>query len=390
MLQYNKGGNDMIDINDAIGQSKNMKDISDGGSQCFDFGDVILVRYTALLKYVKDNYRSRENEEVVMEGVNQKIQNGVNTPKHLAMKRTIEDDRDVCYVLQEKCKGINCASMSEYGVSYDKMISDLEFVYNIPFEHYKKLISDGCQLYDMGYEKKNKNLFYDKETGFWYIDLLEYDKDNPFDINNPVKVFEALRYIIPNPIQIASTVKYKEALSAEQQEKKELLMHSIEAKNLLAIKSIIPSFERYEKFYLFSKSDGLKRYLMDQGIIDKDLFRFESADYPVYDELYEIVINQIIDKIVNKGEKFWSIETNDITNDSNLFCLIQMWALHKDNTVNRSDFEDKYDYEDALRSTFKKNMLSRIAQILEGLESNDNIVNFLNDMCSKYEGYTIK
>lgn len=380
----------MVDINEAIERSKNMENISDGGSECFDFGDVILVRYTALLKYVKDNYRSRENEEVVMEGVNQKIQNGVNTPKHLAMKRTIEEDRDVCYVLQEKCKGINCASMSEYGASYDKMISDLEFVYNIPFEHYKKLISDGCQLYDMGYEKKNKNLFYDEETGFWYIDLLNYHKDNPFDINNPIKVFEALRYRIPNPIQIASTVKYNEVLSEEQKEKRDLLEYSIEAKNLLAIKSIIPDFERYEKFYLFSKSDGLKRYLMDQGIVSKDLFRFENDDYPIFDELYEIVINQIIDKIVNKGEKFWSIEANDIKNDSNLFCLIQMWALHKNNSINRSDFEDKYDYEDTLRSTFTKSMLSRIAQILEGLESNDNIINFLNDMRSKYEGYTIK
>lgn len=51
--------------------------------------------------------------------------------------------------------------MVKYNQPYDEIIRELEFVNNIPFEHYKKLVSDSCQLYEMGYERKNKNLFYD-------------------------------------------------------------------------------------------------------------------------------------------------------------------------------------------------------------------------------------
>lgn len=375
----------MIDIEDAIEQSKNMENISDGGSQCFDFGSVVLVKYTQLLRYVRNNCRARNCEEKVMEGVNLKSQNGVNTPKHIAIKRVIEGDQDVCYVLQEKCKGKNCESMGQYGVSYERMVSDLEFVYNIPFEHYKKLISDGCQLYEMGYESKNKNLFYDEKSGFWYIDFLNYDKENPFDANDPIKVFKTLRYITPKPRQIASIVSYDEELSPNQKEKSDLLEYSIDAKTLLAIKSILPNFERYEKFYLFEKSDGLKQYLMAQGIVKKDLFQFEADDYPVFDELYEIVVNQIISKIMNKGEEFWSVEINDIRNDSDLFCLMQMWSYHKDNPIHRYDYKDKYDYEYALRSSYTENMLRIIAERLERLGENENSTKFLKDMYAKYE-----
>lgn len=380
----------MIDIKDAIEQSKNKKNISYGGSQCFDFDSVVLVKYTLPLEYVKDNYRARDCEEIVMEGVKQKVKNGVNTPMHIAMQRVIEGDNDVCYVLQEKCKGNNCALMGLYGVSYDRMISDLEFVYNIPFVHYKKLISDGCQLYEMGYEAKNKNLFYDNESGFWYIDFLNYDKDNPFEYNNPIKVFEAIKYIIPKPRQIVSRVRFDEELSSEQKAKKDLLEYSIEAKTLLAIKSVIPSFERYEKFYLFDTNDGLKQYLMEQGIVKKDLFKFVEDDYPIFDELYAIVVNQIISKIINKGEKFLSIEANDIRNDSNLFCLMQMWSNHKDNPIKMCDYEDEYDYKYALKSSFTEKMLSEIAQKIEELDKNENVISFLNDMYSKYGNYKKK
>ena len=375
----------MIDIQDAIEQSKSKQNISDGGSQCFDFGDVILVRYTLPLMYVTDHYRARDCEERVMEGINQKNQNGVNTPKHISMMRTIEGTNDVCYVLQEKCKGKNCASMQKYGVPYDTVISDLNRVYNIPMEHYKKLIRDGCQLYEMGYECKNKNLFYDEKTGFWFIDFLSYDVDKAFDENDPIKLFEALKFVVPRPRQIASMLDFNEELSSEQKAKKDLLENSIEAKTLLAIKSVIPTFEKYEKFYLYNKDVGLKKYLMEQGIVQKDLFRFEEEDYPIYDELYEVVVNQMIDKIINKGEEFWSVEVNDVRNDSDLFCLIDMWRSHRDNPIRRSDYQDEYDYNRDLKSKFTETMLRTIVKKLEESEYHENATKFINDFYSKYE-----
>lgn len=375
----------MIDIKDAIEQSKNKQNISDGGSECFDFGDVILVKYILSLKYAKDKQRARDCEEMVMEGVNQLIQKGVNTPRHISVMRTIEGTKDVCYVLQEKCKGKNCASMAKYGVSYDTVISDLKRVYNMPFEHYKELIRDGCLLYGMGYESKNKNLFYDEETGFWFIDFLYYDIEQVFDENDPIKMFEALKFVVPRPRQIASSLRYGEELSPEQKSKHDLLEYSIEAKTLFAIRSVIPNFEKYEKFYLYDKSAGLKKYLMEQGIVKKDLFKLEEEDYPVYDELYEMVVNQIIDKIINKGRDFRNVEVNDIRNDSDLFCLREMWKYHKDNFIDRSDYQDEYAYERDLNSRFTEEMIEKIVKKLEESDKNENSTKFIDAFYSKYE-----
>lgn len=373
----------MIDIKDAIEQSKCMNNISDGGSQCFDFGDVVLVKYSCPTKYLKNGEHTRGCEEAVMEGINEKANDGVNTPRHLAMERLIEGENEICYVLQEKCKGFNCASRCEYGVSYERICSDLEFVLNIPFEHYKKLISDGCKLFEMGYEAKNKNLFYDEQTGFWFIDFLDNDKEHRFDSNDPVKVFKALKHRIPKPIQIASCMTYGEKLEKQQQEKSDLLKYSIKAKTLLAMKSVLPNFEKYEKFYLFEEQDDYKKYLMEEGIVKKDLFRFEEADYEVFQELYELVVNGIMDKIIHKGEKFWSIECNDIRIDSNLFELQTAWQFHPANDIKSEDFEDGYDYQREVTYSFERKMLDDVIQRVSMLDENDNIRKFLEDANQK-------
>ena len=48
-----------------------------------------------------------------------------------------------------------------------------------------------------------------------------------------------------------------------------------------------------------------------------------------------------MDKIVKDGEPFWSVEVNDIRNDSELFGLLELWEKHKNNPVNREEYEDK-------------------------------------------------
>ena len=74
-------------------------------------------------------------------------------------------------------------------------------------------------LYEMGYETKNKNLFYDEETGFWFIDFLSNKEDEKFDPNNPKKVFETLKYVCPKPLQIASKLSYGIEISDEDKKK---------------------------------------------------------------------------------------------------------------------------------------------------------------------------
>lgn len=373
----------MIDIDTAIKESKNKENISDGGSMCFDFGDVVLVKYSCPIKYLKNGERSREKSEEIMESIKIKANNGVNTPRHLAVKRLIDGENDICYVLQQKCPGNNCASISKYGVSFDEMCDSLKFVLNIPFEHYKKLIEDGCNLFEMGYEAKNKNLFYDSNTGFWFIDFLLNEKDYMFDSNDIKKVFEALSYRIPKPILIMSSVKYGEELTDNQKHIEKELEYAIKAKTLLAIKDVLPIFEKYEKFFLLKESNDYKSYLMQNGFVNKDLTSVDSIDYEVFQELYEIIIKGLIDKIKNKGEKFWSIECNDISNDSNLFGLQTFFEQSKYNCIKREEFDDAYDYEYEVRKSYTLNILNDLIDRLEKMEPNENIISFLTDANEK-------
>ncbi len=369
----------MIDINSAIEESKNKKNISDGGSKCFDFGDNVLVKYSCPIKYLKNGEHTREKSEEIMEAINKKANDGVNTPRHLAVKRVIEAEDDVCYVLQQKCPGRNCASMFTYGVPYDEAYKSLKYVLNIPFEHYEKLIEDGFDLFEMGYESKNKNLFYDTNSGFWFIDFLDNEKNYTFDPNDITKVFEALKNRMPKPVRVASSVGFGEKLTEEQSNKINELKYAIEAKTLLAIKSVLPNFEKYEKFFLLEEDEYCKQYLMSKGIVKQDITKIDSEDYEVFNELYEVVINRLIDKVVNRGEKFWSIECNDIRNDSGLFNLQLFFENSKYNSVNISEFDNKYDYEYEVRKLYTRTVLTDLVNRIKQLTPNENINKFLVD-----------
>lgn len=377
----------MTDIDIAIKESKNKENISNGGSMCFDFGDVVLVKYSCPTKYLKNGERSREKSEEIMEAIKTKADNGVNTPRHLVVKRVIEGENDICYVLQQKCPGHNCASLSKYGVSFDEMCDSLKFILNIPFEHYKKLIEDGFDLFEMGYEAKNKNLFYDSNSGFWFIDFLNHEKDYMFDSTDVKKIFEGLNYRIPKPIQISSSIKYNEKLTDEQKHIENELKYAIKAKTLLAIKEVLPNFEKYEKFFLFEESDDYKKYLMQNKLVKKDLTSLDSIDYEVFQELYEMVIKGLIDKIKNKGEKFWNIERNDIKNDSNLFNLQSFFEQSKYNSIKPEEFYDTYDYEYEVRELYTINVLNDLIGRLEQMEPNENITSFLTDASEKLKSH---
>ncbi len=121
----------MINIEEAIKKAKDLDNISNGGSECYDFDDVVLVKYVLSLKYA-NNRRARENALIVKDKINEKALMGVNTPKHLDILRTVENNKDVCYVLEEKCPGRNCHSLAKYGVSEEQVLTDLKNIY--PFK----------------------------------------------------------------------------------------------------------------------------------------------------------------------------------------------------------------------------------------------------------------
>ncbi len=369
----------MLKIDDAIIKSKKLQNISDGGSECYDFGNAVLVRYTIPLKYVKPGYRARENQESVMVGVNKKASEGVNTPKHIEMKRVVEGENDVCYVLQEKCKGKNCASMGKYGALIERVLKELEFVSTIPFEHYEKLVSDACMLYEMGYEAKNKNLFYDEETGFWFIDFLHNKEDQQFDSSNPKKIFETLKYVCPKPAQIASQLSYDAKISDEDRKNIESLSYAAKAKYFLACKKVIPTFNKYEFFYLLEEPDDYKKYLMENGIVERDLFSATNEDFDVYNELYSNVVNEISEEVSINGEKFWQVAVNDIRINSNLFSLNKFYREFICEDIKKDDFEDDWEYEKSVDSLFTSQMMDSIYDNLTTMPLNDNISSFISD-----------
>ena len=368
----------MIDIDSAINESKTKKNISDGGSPCFDFGDVVLIRYREPVAFLHGKH-ARDKEDEVMKAINQKADAGVNTPRHIAMKRVIEDEGkyETCYVLEEKCPGVSCESINKYGVSPEEMLASLTLISNIPFEQYKKLILDGCMLYEMGYEAKNKNLFYDSETGFWYIDFLDNEETNKFDPNDIRKIFDALKSRIPKPLYIAAKPSYDTILSPEETEKKKKLEFAIKAKTLLATRACFPKFIKYEKFYLSSESDEYKAYLMKTGITNDNLNALSENDYRTFYELYEIVMNRITDQVVNHNVTYWDIKTNEIRNENGIFNLANVWTMHNDCMVKREDYEDNYDYVRAARDELIVKMITDLTERLRKLPPNESINAFL-------------
>ena len=374
----------MKSIDDYIIQSKNKKNISSGGSSCFDFGDLVLVEYILPLRFVKNGEHARDSEEIVFVGVNKKRDEGVNVPRHIAFKRVIEDDNEICYVLQEKAKGNNCSEYNKYGVSFKEMIDKMYEIYDIPFNQVLKLIKDGCSLYEMGYEAQGRNLFYDEYTGFWYIDFLKYDLDDVFDYDDIIKVFKAIKYRIPSLIDLIPYMRYNTKLTDEQLIIKNRISNLIKTKNLLAIKSVIPVFNKYEKFYLVDENDIYKEYLIKNNVVKYDLFSLDEKDYLIFNELYELVINNIIEKILKKEVLFWQVECNEIRINSNLFNLRYIWKYHKGNKIIKEEYDEEYDYELAVCDDFDKRMMNDIINRLLVMEKNDVIEEFLSD-ANKWE-----
>lgn len=371
----------MISIKEAIKEYKDKKNISNGGSECYDFGDAVLLV----------SYNDWKQDEELMKFINQKADKGVNTPRYLAIERVPSVKSNICYVLQEKCKGINCANLRKYNVSFDDKIASLEFLLNIPFDHYKKSIIDGIELIETDYEFKPKNAFYDEKSGFWYIDFGEIDKEKAFDPNDPKKILYIMDEGFIKPLNMASSLDDYSKLTPEQRQRIKELEYAIEAKTFLAIKTVIPNAERYEKMYLLSKDDDYKQYLMKEGVVKKDLMNLEQTDYEVFNELYEILMKGLIDRVINNKKlshsltAFEDTKINSIRINSAGLYLQDFFKKSKYNDINREDFAEESEYEFAVSELFESKVLNDLICRLEQMELNDNIKLFLSEASEKQE-----
>ena len=203
-------------------------------------------------------------------------------------------------------------------------------------------------------------------------------------------MFEALKYVCPKPLQIASTLSYSEKISDEDKKKYDTLRCSSNAKFFLACRSVIPTFEKYEFFYLLDESDTFKEYLMSNNMVDRDLFNVTNEDLKVYSELFSSVVKDICKEIALKGREYWDVEVNVIRNKSNLFSLRTFYKKYICKEVNREDYQDEWDYDDDVNRSYNDVMMDSIYETLCSMEMNENIAKFISEYEEKRKKNVLK
>lgn len=371
----------MKSIEEYILEAKNMKNISDGGSAAYDFGSVVLIKYSIPTKYGV----ARENEELVAVSANEMKANGVNTPRHLAIKRIYEGDNNICFVLQEKANGI---SFTNYCTSDPKLqLYYQEELAGAPDSHYEKCISDLSMLFHMGLELKPKNIFYDKSKdngGFTFIDLLNYDS-TPMDFDSIRDVLWLDKYarFISNFTQISS---YNNMASEEEKNRSLELSYQIRCKIFKAMEKVIPNFNKFRRWILRTNPKDLLSFFENNGIFVGDLSLTE-VEYAQFDYYIEEIVNECIEKISSGENKLWQIEVNEIRNMLNEMGMREAYSIHISNPINnREEYEDEWEFEQAQRENLdalvKDKFYQRLIEIAN-VSTNPNILEAKKELNEK-------
>ncbi len=364
----------MVDIDYYIEQTKNMENTSDGGSPAYHFPDVVLVKYAMNSQYGI----VRKGEEEIARVANIKNEQGVRTPKHLAVKR-IEDGKDnICYVLQERARGVSYANYASSGVTdIDAHIEKQKELASMPSAHLEKWVTDIMALFNMGLELKVKNFFYDKDPevgGFTIIDLLE---SNSEEVNT--ESLKEVHYLLnlincaANPTPVTS---YNKRATPEQVEASMFLFYKLKYRLWEALKKVVPNFSQHERWLLRTLEPSLVDFFRSQGMEIDDLALTQDE----YGE-FNVKVNQIVDEclqmVINGQKKYWQITVNELRILGDQNCLLDAWKVHEGNTKVREDYEDDYDYRYAIKDDFEKNLNDLFNQKLDELAKNSDNPNVL-------------
>ena len=92
----------------------------------------------------------------------------------MAIKRVTDEKDNICYVLQEKAKGASFNISNKYYNEPSKQLKVQELLLEAPDTVYEKCVSDLCELFNMGLELKEKNIFYDNSKDGAGFTLLIY------------------------------------------------------------------------------------------------------------------------------------------------------------------------------------------------------------------------
>ncbi len=382
----------MYNIDEYIKASAKMENVSDGGSECFDFGNVVLVKYKVSVKY-SVNAIARENEELIAEAANKKRNMGVNTPYHLAIKRVTDEKDNICYVLQEKAKG---ASFNIYYKEPAEQLQVQQLLLGVPDTVYEKCVSDLCELFNMGLELKGKNIFYDNSkdgAGFTFIDLLGYDITplNPDSISDVIRLDKMASFIY----NIPRVSIYSQIATKEQIEKSTILYYKMKQKTFEAMEKVVPNFSRFRRWVLRTYSNDVLDFFEKNGTVVGNL-TLTDDECREFDNYIEQIINECLEKLATGKNKFWQIRANEIRIALDTMGMQAAWKYHSANPIDDPiAFEDEWDFERARKKYLEDIVNNKFNNRLESVADtslNPNILKAKEDMDEekvKYSGKSI-
>ena len=380
----------MNNIDEYIKASFKMENVSDGGSECFDFGNVVLVKYKISIRFNGD---ARKNEELIAEAANKKRDMGVNTPYHLAIKRVTDDKDNICYVLQEKARG---ACFSVYGKEPAEQLQVQELLLEAPDTVYEKCVRDLCELFNMGLELKGKNIFYDNSkdgAGFTFIDLLGYNTTplNPDSISDIIRLDKLVSFIS----NIPRINTYSKTATKEQIEESTILYYKMKQKTFKAMEKVVPNFSRFRRWVLRTYSNDVLDFFEKNGTVVANL-TLTDDECREFDNYIEQIINECLEKLAIGKNEFWQIRANEIRIALDTMGMQAAWKYHGANPINDpTDFDDKWDFERArekyLEDIVNKEFNDRLESVAD-TSLNVNILKAKEDMDEekvKYSGRRI-
>ena len=369
-----------MNIEDYIEKSKIMPNTSDGGSAAYHFDDVVLIKYTNKNKYGL----AREDEELISIEANKKRDKGVNTPYHIAFKREVLEEDNICFVLQERAKGVCFDKYTTYKNSVNQQINKQLELFNLPQSIYDKLVNDIYELYNMGIELKPKNIYFDKEIGFTIIDLLDYNS-NGVDDNNIKDVID-LKRLVEAIFNFTTINSYTKGATDELVNRSKEISYGIKKKIYLALEKKIDNFDKIKRFVLRTYSKEELEYFSNNNIEVGDL-SFDNDDYIYFNNIINYIISYCLNKIGRGEISYYDVIVNEIRNLLSLIGLRENFEYHKDYPkLNRDDYEDDWDYNNALRYYLDNliyDLFNKKLKELAGTTDNEYIIKAYNDLNSK-------
>lgn len=368
-----------MNIDDYIELSKNMPNTSDGGSAAYHFKDVVLVKYIQYNKYGL----ARDKEEFVRKEANEKRKNGINTPYHYAIKRQIVDDKNICWVLQERAKGVCFDHFETYHHTGEQQLKLQQELINLPDKIYDKCVLDISSLLYMGIELKPKNVYFDYDYGFTFIDLLE-SSTKKFD-DQSLKDLVSLDLNMHFISGFSTLYDERKNVSKEDIEKSQELSYQIQLNAFQAMERVVPHFKDNRRWILRTYSNKKLKYFNKHIPID-DL-TLDNREQQLFDQYIDQIISKCLIDLELGKVKLWQIEANEIRNMLLNLGLNYSYNYHPNKEIDAIDYKDYWEYESALNKCLEQKVIQKFYDKLLLIDSNNpNIQEALDELEQRKKG----